>query len=127
MERSRGLFLVLDGLVSRCQRTGRMKLVQGLEASLKDFRALGYRIIGVMTGGGYPEARGCGFEFDDVWVAAEGEGGFAPAAWSLARRHSLNVRRSLLCSLDEAHEGWARDAGLRRFETPTGLFGVWVA
>ena len=122
MDKSRGLFLVLDGLL-RGNSEGRAQLVQGLVSVLKDFRALGYRIIGIVQdGAGEVE----GFDFDEVVVATRDTPNweFPPMAWSMARRYSLNVQRSLLCSPDAAHEDWARDAGLRRFETPAGLFGI---
>ena len=125
MDKSRGLFLVLDGLLKHNKEGDRVRLVQGLAGALKDFRALGFRIIGIVLDGGGGKVEG--FDFDEVVVA--GDSGvalwdFPPVAWSVARRYSLNVRRSLLCSPDLAHEGWARDAGLKRFETPTILFGI---
>jgi hypothetical protein len=124
MDKSRGLFVVLDGLWGRCQRTGEPKLARGVSGALRDFRALGFRIIGVVTDGeGDPSA--CGFEFDAV-VRGNGSAGweFPPEAWSVARRLSVNVRRSLLCSPDVAHASWARNAGLKRFDTPGALFGI---
>lgn len=123
MNKTRGLFLVLNGLLSRCARTGRWTLAQGLEGRLKDFRAHGFRIIGILEDAPEGDVR-LPFDFDEVWVGDDVSDTFAPRAWSLARRYSLNVRRSLLCSLNERHEGWVRDAGLKRFETPYGLFGL---
>ena len=122
MDESRGLFLVLDGLL-RDKNGGGFRLRQGLEVALKDFRSLGYRIIGIVKNDiGDLE----GFDFDAVVVTTHESPSweFPPMAWSMARRYSLNVKRSLLCSPNIAHEGWARDAGLRRFETPAILFGL---
>jgi len=109
MER-KGLFVVLDGL----------SMSRRLAAVLKDFRALGYRIIGI-TSGSVHGSHVAGVELDAIVRAEPGEWEFPSFAWSIARRFSLNVRRSVLCSADLAHEGWARSAGLRRFETPEGL------
>ncbi len=128
MDKSRGLFLVLDGVLSRSGSLdagdqGRLRLPQGLAGALRDFRALGYRIFGIRLGGEGP-LQGLEFDFDEVIVADQGGWAFPEAAWSLSRRYSLNVHGSMLCSRDEGHEGWARDAGLRRFETPAALFGL---
>ena len=109
MER-RGLFVVLDGL----------RMSRGLASVLKDFRALGYRIIGI-TSGAVHDSQVAGVELDAIVRADPAGWEFPSFAWSIARRFSLNVRRSVLCSADLAHEGWARNAGLHRFETPEGL------
>ena len=109
MER-KGLFVVLDGLMDRAR----------LSAVLKDFKALGYRVIGITTGS-IDRVNVEGVELDAIVRAEPGEWEFPSFAWSIARRFSLNVRTSLLCSADLGHERWARNAGLRRFETPEGL------
>lgn len=109
MER-KGLFVVLDGLMDRTR----------LASVLKDFKALGYRVIGITTGS-VDRVNVDGVELDAVVRAEPGEWEFPSFAWSIARRFSLNVRRSLLCSANLAHERWAQNAGLRRFETPEGL------
>ncbi len=123
MDKSRGLFLVLDGLL-KGGKGERFRLMQGIEGVLKDFSAMGYRIIGIVQN---DVGEVDGFDFDELVVADNEIGSvweFPPVAWSIARRYSLNVRRSLLCSPNIAHEGWARDAGLKRFETPAILFGL---
>ncbi|MEO1272591.1 MAG: hypothetical protein AAFX99_31250 [Myxococcota bacterium] len=112
MERTKGLFVVLD---SNLFPAGSMRraLISHLVVALKDFRSMGYRVIGVAVDDGLEEALSeLGFQFDSVERI---EGDFAPLAWSVARRFSLNVQRSLLCSADVRHANWAQDAGLRRF------------
>lgn len=124
MDKSRGLFLVLDGLVKTAEPLERPRMVLGLESALRDFQALGWRIIGI----GIERPRiitELPFEFDARTLQEDAASWEFPAfAWSVARRLSLNVRRSLLVSLDHGHEGWARDAGLKRFETPATLWGL---
>ena len=109
----KGLFVVLDGLTNR----------RGLEGALKDFRALGYRVIGILVGNS-PGRRTVDFQFDEIVQVDRTEWEFPSFAWGVARRFSINVRRSLLCSADLSHERWAHNAGLRRFETPEILFGI---
>jgi hypothetical protein len=106
----KGLFVVLDG-ITRHNR---------LAAVLKDFRALGYRIIGITSGASKQPYTG-GIELDAIVRTEPGEWEFPSFAWSIARRFSLNVRRSVLCSADLTHERWARNAGILRFETPEAL------
>lgn len=119
---SRALFVVLDGLVTA--RAGRFELVAGLIETLKDHRAMGYRIIGVAERTPLPGVRVGEFEFDALLQAPEAaqDWDFAPVAWDAVRRWSLDIRRSMLCGHHKRHERWARNAGLPRYETPETLF-----
>ncbi|MBH25718.1 MAG: hypothetical protein CMH57_14950 [Myxococcales bacterium] len=112
MERYKGLFVILDANLFP-MGSRRRALISHLASALKDFRSMGYRVVGVVVEDDLEDSLAeLGFQFDSVERV---EGDFAPVAWSVARRLSLNVKRSLLCSADVSHANWAQDAGLRRF------------
>ncbi len=120
MDTRKGLFVVLDP-----SRPLDHRAAAQFAAALQDFRALGYRLFGITIGETHAtRAQAPGVLFDDlihVSVQRVSDWEFPTYAWSAARRFSLNVRRSLLCSPDPKHEAWARNAGLRRFETLDNL------
>ena len=116
MSGTKALFVVIDGLLPVAARL----LAQRLSALLGDFRAHGYKIIGITL-----NSTPCRDDLSDALDAViEVDKEFAPAAWSLARRFRLDMRHSIFVSNNLNHESWARDAGVRRFETPSLLFGI---
>lgn len=127
MRKARALFVVVKDY-GHDEATGHAALAHRITSKLSDFRALGYRIIGILTGAQVPDDTDrpltLDFEFDELHCEQEvTTKGFPDVAWSSAKRYSLNVRGSLLCSADPLHVRWANDAGLARFETPESLFG----
>jgi len=122
MSTVKALFVVLDGLLPSPARLLGWQQLAGL---LGDFRALGYKVIGIKLGHTTRPWETCRDTVEpalDALVEVDDE--FVPTAWSLARRFSLNMNRSILVSAHDAHSRWAHDAGVLRFETPAGLFGI---
>ena len=117
MERSRGLFVVLDTLLEKRSLEACRLELNVMVSALKDYRARGFRIIGVILGHHTrADLDAFGFQFDSVETVKMASGPwFPPLAWSVARRFSLNVRRSWLYSADQNHAAQARDAGVRQF------------
>ena len=91
--------------------------------SLKDLQAKGYLTVGLCLHlvDRLPKLKGL-----DVLhlVLSSKNWSFPEYAWSIARRHSLDLRQSLFCSSDPVHVEWANSAGLLRTEDPRYLLNV---
>lgn len=125
---TRAIFVVLDTFMAG-SHPGCSLLAQRLAGLLRDFKALGFRVFGVQAS---PDeqlpadtSRTLASALDGLIVAEDPSAfSFPDRAFALARQHSLDLRGSILVSADDAHQRWASDAGLRRFETPSTAFGL---
>lgn len=127
MRKSRALFVVVRDY-GHDEGSGHVALAHRIASKLSDFRSLGYRIIGILKGehdGDVAETPlTSNFDFDELHGEEEvHDKGFPDVAWTSARRYSLNVRSSLLCSSDPGHASWASDAGVGHFEASDVFFG----
>ena len=91
--------------------------------ALRDLQSKGYLTIGLCAHSinQLPRLRGL-----DIFhlILSSRNWSFPEYAWSIARRHSLDLRRSLFCSSEPIHVEWANSAGLLRTEDPRYLLTV---